>query len=157
MATCDICGEHKEELYKVLIEGSEVIACSECAKFGKIISKITEKKKVKPIEIKKVKEEVEEFEEIVVSNYATIIKNLREKLGLTQEEFAKKTNEKLSVIRHIEHGKLVPSLKLARKLENMYDIKLIEEVKIEKTGLGKNTSEIPALTLGDVIKIRKKK
>jgi putative transcription factor len=58
-------------------------------------------------------------------DYAKVLREAREKMGLTQEELGKKINEKASVISHLEGGKLKPDIALARKLEHFFKIKLL--------------------------------
>ena len=53
----------------------------------------------------------------VSEDFNTIIRVAREKKGWSREELAKKIYEKVSVINRIESGKMVPDIKLARKLE----------------------------------------
>ena len=151
MPNCEICGSKTNDLFKVSVEGTEMKTCLPCTKFGKVISKIVEKKSEEKKVIIQTKPDTEES---IVNNYSSIVRNVREKLCLTQEDFAKKLNERLSVIRSIEQGKLIPALKMAKKLENILGIKLIEKLKevpenlfFEKSG---------SATLGDLIKIKKK-
>lgn len=152
MPSCEICGSKTNELYRVSVEGTEVKTCLKCTRFGKVLSRIVIEtpREEKRIAVPK----VEAPEETVVKNYSSIVRQAREKRGLTQEDFAKMLNERLSVIKSMEQNKLVPDLKLAKKLEHMLGIKLVEEQKetterysAEKTG--------PA-TLGDIIRIKKK-
>lgn len=154
---CDICGKDKE-LVIALIEGTEINVCNDCAKFGKTIKKIRpeQKKKQLPSSTGLAKEKILEKEKVsdIVENYASIIRNAREKLGLTQKEFAKKINEKLSMVHNLETGKHEPSLKLAEKLEKILHIKLIEEYEEEKPAMQKSRDS--AFTLGDFISIKKK-
>ena len=88
--------------------------------------------------------------QVVVSNYGSLIKNAREKMGLKQEELAKKLNEKESIIQKIETANFKPGMKLAKKLERFFGIKLIEEVEVEKVKIKKESSE--SFTLGHFIK-----
>jgi len=127
---CDLCGATKN-LVRAKIEGTELIVCQECAKFGTILGPI----KTKPEKVKKRKEEKKQIikpsieEEILIinPNYPTIIKKAREKLGLKQSELAKLIREKESVVHKLETGELEPSIKLAKKLEHILKIKLIEQ------------------------------
>ena len=150
MGNCDICGDRKSSVV-VNIEGSYMDSCEKCAEMGKIVSKI---KTVEP-KMKSVKTGEVLPEKRVVFDYAEKMKNLREKTGMTQKEFAEKISEKLSIIKNVEHGKFVPSLKFAEKVENIFKIKLIEEVREEK--FLKSGGESQIATLGDIIKIKKKK
>ena len=78
-------------------------------------------------------------------------------MGLKQEDFAKKINEKLSVVSGIESGRHKPSMELAKKIGRFLRISLVEEIedKEEEKIAGKGASE--ELTIGDLIKIRKRK
>ena len=98
MYTCEICGTKTNTLFKVSIEGTEMKTCSDCCGYGKVISRITvappeEKRPIAPAKA--------DAEESVTSNYASLIRAAREKRSLTQEDFAKSLNERLSVIRSI--------------------------------------------------------
>ncbi|MBW2982481.1 multiprotein bridging factor aMBF1 [Candidatus Woesearchaeota archaeon] len=152
---CDMCGS-EERLFKTNIEGTILNVCRACSKFGKVISEIKEPEKIKPKKIIITKSEPEtEIIEIVVNDFAEKIRSRREKLGLKQEDFAKRISEKESVIHKLEIGEFKPSLELARKLEKTLNIKLIEEYEEEHKTSTKTDTEIP--TIGDLIKIRKRK
>ncbi len=152
MTLCDMCGK-ETDLVVAIIEGSEMNVCSQCARFGKIIRKIKPPEPIKK-EIEKVgKEEPEkEIIENIVESYGKIIKEAREKLGLKQEDFAKKINEKASLIHKIESEHQKPSIDFAKKIEKFLKIKLIEEEKLEKIKLDKSDSE--SFTIGDIIKLK---
>ena len=91
---------------------------------------------------------------IVGSDFAEKIRKKREKLGLKQEDFAKRISEKESVVHKLETGEFTPSLKLARKLEVLLGIKLIESYEEEEKITAKGETE--EFTIGDVIKIKKR-
>lgn len=141
---CEMCGK-ESSLKTVKIEGINMQVCGQCAKYGQEVQKVkfVERRKFEKVEIEKE----------VVENYANIIKLAREKLGLKQEELAKKLNEKESTISHIESGKYPPNIRLAEKLEKFFNIDLIEEIEdeVEVT----SGSESGELTIGDMIKIKK--
>jgi putative transcription factor len=74
---------------------------------------------------------------------------------LTHEELGKRINEKASVLRNLEAGKMVPNNQLASKLEHMLKIKLLVPISEEKTTqIPKSASQ--ELTLGDLIELNKK-
>ena len=126
---CDLCGATKN-LVRAKIEGTELIVCQECAKFGTILGPIKtkqEKAKKRKKEKQTIKPSTEEEILIINPNYPTIIKKAREKLGLKQSEFAELIKEKESVVHKLETGELEPSIKLAKKLEHILKIKLIEQ------------------------------
>jgi len=89
-------------------------------------------------------------------DYSTKIKAAREKLGLTHEELGKKINEKASVLRNLEAGKMAPNNQLASKLEHMLKIKLLVPVSEEKVPPPTSKSANQELTLGDLIDIDSK-
>lgn len=141
---CEICGKNTK-LLRARIEDAVMSVCSDCAKFGEVIpeQKIEKKPEERPLE----------FIEVDPS-YPSIVKLKREALGLTREQLAKKLNEKISVIERIEHGKMRPDNKVAKKLEKALGIKILgyheNEVKIEK----KPNKDV---TLGDVVELKIKK
>ncbi len=151
---CDMCGS-EQRLFKTNIEGSVLNVCRECSKFGKVISEIKVPEKIKPKKIIIKSEPESEIIEMLIPDFAEKIRSKREKLGLKQEDFAKKISEKESVIHKLETGEFQPNLELARKLEKILNVKLIEEYEEEYKTAAKTSSETP--TIGDLIKIRKRK
>ncbi|HOI18732.1 MAG TPA: multiprotein bridging factor aMBF1 [Candidatus Woesearchaeota archaeon] len=157
---CELCGKNVEELYKTVVEGSTLSLCKECSSFGKVIAKETNtpKEHLRPqIEKSTItqKRTVEETNEFIVKNYSKLISLARQRLGIKQEDAAKKLSEKVSILHTLETGKREPSIPLARKLENFYGIKLVEISKEEKIENTKSKSE--GITLGDIITIKKRK
>ena len=148
-----MCGS-QTDLFKVVIEGTELKVCKQCAGFGKVVEKIRIPVKEKGYKKEqKEKEEEHEIVQVIVPDYAKKVKNARESKGLKQEEVAKKINEKESVIHKVETGHYKPNMVLAKKLEKFFKIKLIEEYKSEKTEkTAKSSSE--GLTIGDLIKLK---
>ena len=146
---CDLCGAKTENLFRAIVEGTELNICKDCAKYGKVIEKkvpikVEEKKQfAKPAEPEK------EIIQVIVPDFAQRIKNKRESFKLKQKEFAKKISEKESLIHNMETGSFKPSISLARKLEKFLKIKLIEEYEEEH----KQSSETKAegFTIGDLI------
>ncbi|MFX1287104.1 MAG: multiprotein bridging factor aMBF1 [Promethearchaeota archaeon] len=165
---CPICGGKiwgRGE--KVIIEGAKLVVCQSCAQYG---VKVRTKPKIREASVKfsskptspfkKVvhSKEIEESVEIV-SDYVIKIRNARNSRGLNQDQFAQKLNEKPSLLRRIEAGKVEPTIKLAKKIEDVYNIKLIKQVdEIEPTAKQSQymkKSSGPAL--GDIAYIKKKK
>jgi putative transcription factor len=161
---CEVCG-HKIHggPIRALIEGAKLTVCSECSKLGKIIygeiapKQETARKPFAPILAKKQapRATVDTTLEIV-EGYDSKIRQAREKLGISHEELGKKINEKASVLRKIETGKMTPNNQLVSKLEHTLKIKLLVPVAEEKT-----TQQIPKaqnreLTLGDLMQLDKK-
>ncbi|MCS7143330.1 MAG: multiprotein-bridging factor 1 family protein [Aigarchaeota archaeon] len=88
----------------------------------------------------------------IVDEYGSRIREARERLGLTREELASRIQEKASYVKKIENGEAKPSVSLARKIERVLKIKLLEEVSQYEgqqdvgTGGGKRD-----LTLADLV------
>jgi len=151
---CDLCGKVEERLYKTIIEGVELSVCPACSKFGKVLAPV---KRYTPKEQHRMAEKSESREEkieLLAEDYAEIIKKKREAMGLTQKEFAKKINEKESIIHKIEVGAFEPSLALAKKLEKELGVKLIGEHEEKHESFKRKKEE--GFTLGDFIKIKEK-
>lgn len=90
----------------------------------------------------------------ITEDCADRVRHQRMKLGLSQEELAKRVKEKLSVIQKIETGKMSPDTKLCRALEHELRIKLLVPRK-EITDVPKAAP--PAeVTLGDIMRIKGK-
>ena|SRR3989338_1274397 len=155
MAQCELCGKDNANI-QAKVEGTMLRVCSSCSSLGEIISNkssfgssnFQQKKTFVPERKKDYK--------VIVSNYAQLIRNSREKLGLTQEEAALKIQERLSILQKIENSEMPPSMDMARKLESFYKIILVAEFSEdseEKEGPRQKTSE---MTIGDIMqKIRK--
>ena len=153
---CDLCGKVDEQLNRTLIEGVELSVCGACSKFGKILAPVkrySPKEQHKMIQRAQPQAQKEEKIEILVENYADLIKKRRESVGLSQKDFAMKLNEKESMIHHIETGAFEPTLEMARKLERILGIKLVEEH--EETHQMQKIKREEGFTLGDFIKIKK--
>ncbi|MEM3578888.1 MAG: multiprotein bridging factor aMBF1 [Candidatus Bathyarchaeia archaeon] len=170
---CEVCGR---KIYgnpvKALIEGARLTVCSECAKHGTVIReepkmpsppKLKPKAKTaalpKPASSDAVRtQKTGEVSLELVDNYDVRVRQAREKMGLTHEELGKKINEKVSVLKKVETGKIKPDDKLAAKLEHALRIKLLIPVAEEKVPTA-TTSKQPSrtLTLGDLIRLDKGK
>ncbi len=155
---CDMCGK-ETELFLAEIEGTQLKVCERCAKHGKVIKRVlvprpTEKKETMILSQLQ-KEPEEEVIQVIVHDFAKKIKDAREKLGLKQEDLAKKINERLSLIHQFERSHLEPEEKVAKKLEHFLNIKLVEEHKEKHSPLSHSKSD--SLTIGDTITIKKRK
>ncbi|MEM3154067.1 MAG: multiprotein bridging factor aMBF1 [Candidatus Woesearchaeota archaeon] len=145
MGTCELCGS-EAPLLAAIIEGTQMTVCQGCAKFGKVIQKPV-------LHAKKSVPSIPEVAEVVVPDYAQKLRAAREKLGLTQKEFAMKLNEKESIIHKIENSQFVPPISMARKLEKLLRIKLVEVEQEEKAETVKKGTG--SLTIGDIINLKK--
>ncbi|WP_069807381.1 multiprotein bridging factor aMBF1 [Vulcanisaeta thermophila] len=169
--TCDVCGEPIEgEPVIVEIEGAVLTLCQKCArKYAgtrgvRVIRGPTqiqpnpqgvaavryESKRGTVFRVRRTSVNVDRYE--VVDNYAELIREAREALGMSRDILAKVVGIKESVLRRIEDGQLTPDIELARKLEKVLGISLIRES--EDTGIEVKTTGTRGLTVGDVITIR---
>lgn len=170
MASCEMCG-YNGELKRAVVEGSLLMLCDKCVKFGEVIElKSPPSEDIVSSRMKKLNTSRyasmrsagvyvhESEEELVVKDYFELVKRAREKMAKTQEEVAKEIAEKVSIVQGIESGRLEPSLKLAKKLEQYFKIDLMKKVSISKENeeleqdLGLKHG---SMTIGDVIKIKK--
>jgi putative transcription factor len=168
---CEVCGRKiREAPMRVIIEGAKLTVCTECSKHGKATWEEPARPTIiaqrqtgagqgtqvfRPIQIKKkvITARVDTSQEIV-QNYAEVIRQARESLGLSTEDLGLKISEKESVLRKIETGKMSPNDQLVSKLEHTLKIKLLVPVAEEKVPLPKSASR--EFTLGDAMKIDKK-
>ncbi|MCW3995442.1 MAG: multiprotein bridging factor aMBF1 [Candidatus Bathyarchaeota archaeon] len=163
---CEVCGRkiHTEPI-RAIIEGAKLIVCVECSKHGKVIlheeadvsQKPTATKSTMhlPVIIKKPPVAQVQISQELIHDYANKIRTAREKLLLSHEDLGKKINEKASLLKHIETGRMAPNNQLAAKLEHALKIKLLVPISDEKvtTTIPKAASQ--GLTLGDLIEMDK--
>ncbi|MEM1650615.1 MAG: multiprotein bridging factor aMBF1 [Sulfolobales archaeon] len=97
---------------------------------------------------------LDEYE--VVPDYADRVRQAREKLGLTQKALADMVKESENTIKRIESGRLVPTIALARKLESVLSVKLLEPVVDSAQAQLPNPAKMKELTLGDVVSLKKR-
>ncbi len=143
---CEMCGKRVPRLTKTRIDGAVLNVCDSCAKYGTPAEsirtrypsptatsniqsvKIPQKKIVvpptRPSSKRRRRENFDNLE--VVPEYADLIKEARSKLSMTQDELAAKLLEKKNVIASIERGDLLPEIKVARKIERLLNIKILE-------------------------------
>ncbi len=159
---CEICGKQTQMLRVVLIEGSELNACPDCAKFG-VERSPKPKKTTAPVQVSEAMERrekraqtrdaLQDTAEELVPDFHLRIRRAREKLLWTPEDLGKKINEKKSVILKLEGGQMRPDDALVRKLERMLAIKLKERPTMASAP---KSAVQRGLTLGDFIRIEKK-
>ena len=92
----------------------------------------------------------DEMDELV-QDYDARIREAREDRGLSQEDLAKQLNEKASLIRKLEHGDILPSDDVQRKLERALDVDL-SAGSSDADEEWESSSSSGGYTLGDVVK-----
>lgn len=126
--TCEVCGSPlRGPPNSIEIDGAVLQVCQNCSKLGKPII-IAPRGRTMPPHLgpphaaapRSVEPEME-----VDPDYAGLVRNGREKLGLTQEALGRMLNVKPSVISHIETGKMKPDLGLARSLMHLLKVNLL--------------------------------
>lgn len=164
---CEVCGhEIYSKSYNAVIEGANLTVCGRCVKHGQIVQEKKtrrtqlprEKSATKFLQLKAKSRRPPQLPAEstleLVEGFDAKIRSAREKLGLSHEDLGRKTNEKVSVLKKLETGKMAPDNKLARKLERTLGIELlvpVSEEKIPKEKIPKPRGR--GLTLGDLVKL----
>ncbi len=169
MAVCELCGNEVGKVVRARVENATMLLGPECMRFGKLVETPTRRNQIvsstsksyktvsispaagslKPKTAKKDEPDpLSEGAGELARDYSKRILGARTAMGLNQEELAAKLNEKRSVIRELESGKLTPSDALVRKLEKQLKIKLIENAKFDYKLPAAKKRE---LTLGDFL------
>lgn len=150
---CEICGKKVPgRPIRVKIDGSVMQTCEECSKFGKV-----QKEPPRPVKPRtsprrpRIREPLYEVSE----DYNSLIRMAREKNRWSREELAQKLNEKASVINRIESGKMIPDIKLARKLERVLNITILDKIEDEQLD-DTVQSRRGGTTIGDIAQIKKR-
>jgi len=153
---CEMCGKKVSSLKAILIEGSMLNVCGNCARFGKPVKpeiaatpvEIAQRLELRDRRLR-TKNVFENIENELVDDYARKIRDARTKMNMTPEELGKRINEKKTIITKIESGSMKPDENLIKKLEITLNIKLTEKTKTEKVETKRTGS---TLTIGDLIK-----
>ena len=155
---CELCGRECE-CRPAIIDNVRMMLCPNCMKYGKSIttSSLPTNSVKKPILERihqpKEKDVYKDMTKELVPNYNILIKDGREKKGLSREELGFRIGERTVTISKIENGDLKPSDKIAQKLEKELDIKLFEEIASTPSYTTKVFSgPSKGRTLGDFIK-----
>lgn len=157
MTNCELCGR-KPARYKSEVEGTFMNVCEDCARFGKVKAGSN----VRIVVEDRKKTESKDPDYIFLPNYGAAVKNARERLGLKQEELAKKINERESLLHQIESEHFKPGFELAKKLERNLHIKIIEVLEINEELENARRDIRPVkpegpMTLGDMIDLKRKR
>jgi len=164
---CEVCGRQiMGKPISVIIEGAEMLVCSECSRLGTTRWKTKPKpepmhparKAVKPLPRAPTKQQTppapsEALE--LVNDFSLLVRQARERMGLTHEDLGRKIGEKVSVLRKIESGRMTPDHRVAGKLEHTLKVKLLAPLTEPKLP---STASPPRgeITLGEIVQMRKK-
>lgn len=149
---CELCGgEIRERAYLGVVDRAELVLCDKCVKraskvYGPLGKGARSQLRPTPRRARGGRQAVEE----VVKDCAEIVRRAREKAGLTRDALAAMVGVKVSVIRRVEEGSFVPPVDLAKRLERILKVRLVEIVEEEQlrlSGVGASWEQ----TLGDVV------
>ena len=124
---CEVCGRPVHgRIVAVEIDGAVFKVCGGCSKLGRP-AKVSEQRVEPAAPTFSVKSSymLKEPEVELRRDFHMVVRVAREKMGLSQEQLGRKINEKLSVIKLIEGGKLKPDNMLARKIEHFLRVELL--------------------------------
>ena len=158
---CEICGAEVRHITTVIVDRATLDVCDRCARFGKPVESrpTSEKGRVTPRRAtgsRKASAGKTRSDFDVVDGYGGLIRSARERKGLTQEDLGKRVNEKNSTIHRLESESLAPSIALAKKLERFLKIHLLEKAGLEEEIETAVHSSNDNITLGEMIRVRKK-
>lgn len=138
---CEMCGKDTDSLTPVRVEGSVLELCADCAKFGQAVVRpaaavVTARDRdddypepragivLRPrrTEERDVFSDMPEME--LSPDWSKRIRQQRERLGWTPEEFGKRLNEKKSLVLKLESGSFRPPDATLRKVERLLKIRL---------------------------------
>jgi len=164
---CEVCGRRvMGPPFKANIEGAKMLVCGECAKLGSIVWEDKTEPRLKkvarrmPVPVLPTRKQpripvADNLE--LIDDFGAKIRAAREKLGLSHKELGKRINEKVSVLRKIESGKMTPDNLLIEKLEHALRLKLLVPLSEPKVPAKALASRPASPTLGDILKTTKEK
>jgi putative transcription factor len=138
---CEMCGKDTTLLTPVRVEGSVLQLCADCAKFGQAVVRpagpaaplrdrdddYPEPRGAVMLRPRRT-EERDVFSDMpdmeLSPDWSKRIRQQRERLGWTPEEFGKRLNEKKSLVLKVESGSFRPSDAILRKIERLLKIRL---------------------------------
>jgi len=158
---CEMCGTEVPKTKFVNVEGAALHVCARCEKYATSEAAKTESGHiVMPSVAQRLETRQKRYREkdVFVSgeekelalDYSERVRLGRNRKGLSQDELAKRINEKKSVIVKVESGDMRPSDKLVKKLEKELEMSLRETMQAEAAG--PKTAYSQGMTLGDFVK-----
>jgi len=160
---CEMCGKEVPITKPMMVEGSKLSLCQNCARFGDeykeaisspgapVPKSVIEDRLQRRERRMQTKDIYSSTTRELIDNYGTVIRNAREAKGLDLDEFSKSIFERKGTIARLEANDLVPDDKLINKLEKALDISLKEDVLLGgQAGSGGKKSD--GMTLSNFIK-----
>jgi putative transcription factor len=160
MAACEMCGR-EAPLRPAVIEGTRMQVCPTCLKFGVEVAgaktEVTGRSRVlQGLEQRQARTQprdvFQQMDTDLVEDFGRVIREARQRKGLTQEELAQKIAERQSVLSKVETGTQRPSDDLARRLERELGIRLFEAAAPAEAERKGAPGADAGLTLGDLIR-----
>lgn len=150
MTSCELCGTETSSTTKIKLEGTKLKVCDDCSDMGKEITTSSRKKKKKSSSSRS---RNRNNQKVLDPDFGDILKSAREKKDMTQEELAKKLNEKKSRISKMERSELKPDEKLAKKLEKELAVDLYVNPEVSDHDR-RDKPDNRSATLGDVADVK---
>lgn len=128
MSYCELCGSQiTGKAIPIVVENDVVMqVCGSCSRHGRPYSR--RKRSERKREMQKQQKETFTFRLLSVrKDYSRLIKEARKRHGMTEDELGEKMGELGPVVRLLEQGKFKPDEGLARKLEGLLGVSLLEE------------------------------
>jgi putative transcription factor len=163
MPACEMCGR-EAPVRTVTIEGTRMQTCPSCSKFGVEVAghgaEVTGRSRItQALDDRAARQRPRDIfqaqDQEIVDDFGKLIREGRQRKGLTQEELARKLNERQSVLSKVEAGTQRPTDDLAKRLQRELGINLYEKAPSEEQGPAPR-SVGSGFTLGDLIKREKK-
>lgn len=177
MVQCEMCGAETSSPSTIKVEGAELDVCDGCTDFGtEVRTQETSTTSTKYSTTsssgqssgtssgsgrssgtgrsgggRRPGSDMFDDVEELAADYDGRIRRARESAGLSQDDLAKKLNEKASLISKLEQGSTLPSDTVQKKLERELDISLTSTGGTEETEWESDSSS-GSYTLGDVVK-----
>jgi len=165
---CEVCGRQiRGEARKVVIEGARMLACEDCAKLGspyfepevgppRMSGAPIKTARTIPSVVPRLRVTMEKLsvEKDFVENFGSLIRESRERLGLSHKELGRRIGEKVSVIKKLETEKMLPDEMLATKLERMLKVRLLIRSEQHEISQPVSSPQPPNLTLGEIARLK---
>lgn len=159
---CEMCGAPiAGRPYHAIVDGVEMVLCAGCylklSKSGraKLVSQL--RAEGKPPEERRGgraagagAKRIDEYE--LVEDYAERVRSAREARGWTTAALAQRLRISEALLRKIEQGKVKPSVDLARRIESVLRVRLLERAEYEEEEA--EPAEYHP-TLGDIVVVRR--
>ncbi len=158
MALCEMCGKEQEHLRAVSVEGTRLMLCDRCSRFGEEIqppetppvTRTGAPRVIRPGAPRRAPDlSLQQPEYDLAPDFPDRLRRAREARGWKREELARRVNEKLSVLEKLEKGRMRPPDTLVAKLERILEVRLRERIE---EGESLPHTETRPLTLGDLMR-----